>query len=181
MYVVGNEWEWEFIRFLFTLPCQASLFLSPQRTHKHAHTQDMLLFPPVSHSRCCHPREFTFLAVPTSHPGCPCCSHRVSLSELLFCHLSFTALLPCPQSPPRATNHQSDSKSRASSSQAASCCSSWWFTSDETWALLREGFVPPSWPDLPSTVSFSFFLQQLYMHRTRPSFRRLWLLGHWEV
>lgn len=172
----GNENSLSFFLLCLSKP----LFFFPHREHTCTHTRHPF-FPPVSHSGCCHPGEFSFLAVLTSHPGCPCCSHCVSLSELLFCHLSFTALPLCPHSPPRATNHQSDSKSWASSSQAASCCSSWWFTPDETWVLLREGFVPPSWPDLPSTVSFSLFLQQLYMHCIRPSFRWLWLLGHWEV
>lgn len=64
-YIVGNEWEWEFIRFLFTLPFQASLFLSPQRTHMHAHKTSF--FPPLSHTRAAATPESSLFSLSRPH------------------------------------------------------------------------------------------------------------------
>lgn len=67
----------------------------------------------LSRSFCCHPGEFTDLAVLTCYPGCPCCVRCVSLSELFVCHSSLTALLLSPHGSLHTTNRWSDFTSQA--------------------------------------------------------------------
>ena len=98
------------------LPFSLFFFLSGVHTHVHTHTHTQMsdtCTESLSCSFCCHPGEFTALAVLTCYPGCPCCVRCVSLSELFVCHSSLTALLLSPHGSLQATNRWSDFTSQA--------------------------------------------------------------------